>query len=243
MRLPAPICIALMIALTGCGAAGVVRVADAVPTPGSADSNRATATRLSDADRAEQISSQKATRQAPRTAQRSKTRRTVKPFHIRMRRGKERINVRIIRVDPDNPERMWIDKDARKKVRKLLSDKRHKRTKRIPERLLWYLYLVGQHFDAPLEIVSGYRSRERKTSRHRHMKAVDFRIRGVNPKTIFTWAKRFDNVGLGWYPTSKFVHLDVREKSAYWIDDSGPGQRSRYRKKVSQARAKTRRRL
>ena len=102
---------------------------------------------------------------------------------------------------------------------------------------------MGQHFDAQLEVVSGYRSRERKTSRHRHMKAVDFRIRGLNPKAIWTWAKRFDNVGLGWYPTSKFVHLDVREKSAYWIDDSGPGQRSRYRKKVPQTRAKSRRRL
>jgi hypothetical protein len=39
------------------------------------------------------------------------------------------------------------------------------------------------------------------------------------------------------------VHLDVREKSAYWIDDSGPGQRARYRKKVPQTRAKTRRRI
>lgn len=255
MRFFTPIVIALLLVLTGCGATTSVRLADAVQPmdavqsmdavagDGSVDSNRATATRLSDEDAAEAISSQKASRQRAKKASKSRRRRKVKPFYIRMRRGKERINVRIIRVDPENPERMWIDKDARKAVRKLLSDKRHKRNKRIPERLLWYLYLVGQHFDAPLEVVSGYRSRERMTSRHRHMKAVDFRIRGASPKSIWTWAKRFDNVGLGWYPTSKFVHMDVREKSAYWIDDSGPGQRSRYRKKVSQKRAKSRRRL
>ncbi|MGK0358801.1 MAG: hypothetical protein ACI9U2_001094 [Bradymonadia bacterium] len=253
MRSFTPIVIALLLALSGCGATTSVRLADAVQpvdavqpmdalvADGSAGSNRATATRLSDKDAAEAVSSQKESSQRANKA--SKRRRKIKPFYIRMRRGKERINVRIIRVDPDNPERMWIDKDARRAVKTLLSDKRHKRNKRIPERLLWYLYLAGQHFDAPIEVVSGYRSRERMTSRHRHMKAVDFRIRGASPKAIWIWAKRFDNVGLGWYPTSKFVHMDVREKSAYWIDDSGPGQRSRYRKKVSQKRAKSRRRL
>lgn len=170
--------------------------------------------------------------------------RQVKPFHISLRRGDERVeNLRIIQFDPKHPERMWIDKAARKRIKDLLRDKRNARHKRIPERLLWYMYLVGQHFDAPLEIVSGYRSQERNTSRHRHMKAVDFRIAGVDPKVVWTWAKRFDNVGLGWYPTSKFVHLDVRKTSAYWIDDSGPGQRSRYRRGVPQTRAKVKRQI
>lgn len=179
-----------------------------------------------------------------RKAQQPRGKRRIKPFHISVRRGKAKVeNLRIVQFDPQHPERMWIDKAARKRLTKLLGDRRHKRSKRIPERLLWYMYLVGQQFDAPLEIVSGYRSRERRTSRHRHMRAVDFRIRGVDPKTIWSWAKRFDNVGLGWYPTSKFVHLDVRKKSAYWIDDSGPGQRSRYRRGVPQTRAKVKRRI
>lgn len=209
-------------------------------TPGGhAETSAATSTRLS-RERAETPSAQRD--QQPRRSKAKRTKRRVKPFHISIKRGKERVtNLRMIRFDPEHPERMWIDKAARKRIKSLLRDRRNKRHKRIPERLLWYLYLVGQHFDAPLEIVSGYRSRERRTSRHRHMRAVDFRIQGVDPKTIWTWAKRFDNVGLGWYPTSKFVHLDVRAKSAYWIDDSGPGQRSRYRRGVPQTRAKVRR--
>ena len=251
MRFVTPTFMCLLLALAGCGAATPVRLDDAalavvpldVVPGGSADSSAASGIRLSDEDGAESTSSERSAQQPEVEPERSEKRRKIKPFHISIRRGKERINVRMIRVDPHNPERMWIDKDARKAVKRLLGDKRHKQLKRIPERLLWYLYLVGQHFDAQLEVVSGYRSRERKTSRHRHMKAVDFRISGVDPKTIWTWAKRFDDVGLGWYPTSKFVHLDVRETSAYWIDDSGPGQRSRYRKKVPQTRAKSRRRL
>lgn len=235
MRVFLPIAIVF---LTACGAP----LRQSVTT----DSSRATSTRKSDESgnvrsSSAQSDEQSATQEAPSTR---RSKRRIKPFHISLRRGKTRIdNLRLIRVDPKDPERMWIDKTARKRIKKLLGDKRHKRHKRIPERLLWNLYFVAQHFDAPLEVVSGYRSRERRTSRHRHMRAVDFRIRGVNPHTIWTWAKRFNHVGLGWYPTSKFVHLDVREKSAYWIDDSGPGQRARYRKKVPQTRAKTRRRI
>ena len=93
----------------------------------------------------------------------------------------------------------------------------------------------------PIHVLSGYRSKERSTSRHAHARAVDFRVPGVDPKEIWEALKRFDDVGLGWYPTSKFVHRDVREKSAYWIDDSGPGQRARYRKGVPQGREKKRR--
>jgi len=36
-------------------------------------------------------------------------------------------------------------------------------------------------------------------------------------------------VGVGYYPNSSFVHLDVRkDRSAFWIDYSGPGERSVY---------------
>ena len=36
-------------------------------------------------------------------------------------------------------------------------------------------------------------------------------------------------VGVGYYPNSSFVHLDVRkDRSAFWIDYSGPGERAVY---------------
>jgi hypothetical protein len=34
---------------------------------------------------------------------------------------------------------------------------------------------------------------------------------------------------VGYYPNSSFIHLDVRkDRSAFWIDYSGPGERSMY---------------
>jgi hypothetical protein len=33
--------------------------------------------------------------------------------------------------------------------------------------------------------------------------------------------------GVGVYPVSGFVHVDVREHSYFWVDTSGPGRKSR----------------
>ena len=39
----------------------------------------------------------------------------------------------------------------------------------------------------------------------------------------------FQRIGVGYYPNSDFVHLDVRARvSAFWIDYSGPGERAKY---------------
>ena len=41
--------------------------------------------------------------------------------------------------------------------------------------------------------------------------------------------RNFQKVGVGYYPNSSFVHLDVRkDRSAFWIDYSGPGERAVY---------------
>ncbi|MEZ4248989.1 MAG: hypothetical protein R3B99_12185 [Polyangiales bacterium] len=34
--------------------------------------------------------------------------------------------------------------------------------------------------------------------------------------------------GVGYYPNSSFVHFDVRRRSAYWVDRSGPGEAPEY---------------
>lgn len=127
-----------------------------------------------------------------------------------------------------------ISAQGREQMEHFLRDWKRDQRRRVPERLLWLLYKVARHYDAPLEVVSGYRSKARKSSRHSQGVAVDFRVVGVDPQDVYAYCKSFERVGLGYYPTSKFVHLDVRERSAYWIDDSGPGQRPRYRKGVPQ---------
>lgn len=168
---------------------------------------------------------------------RGKKRRRIKRYHMHIRHVNTKEEIKdlwVVRYSKKNRNKQWVGKKARKKLEHFLRDIRHKKTRRVPERLLWQLYLVAQHFDAPVEIVSGYRSRERRTSRHRHAKAVDFRIEGVDPREVWNYCKRFKRVGLGYYPTSRFVHMDVRDKSAYWIDDSGPGEKARYRSNVAQ---------
>ena len=152
---------------------------------------------------------------------------------------KERLNnLWMIRVDEKNKNNQYVGKNARKTLTRFLRDWRTDRTKKMPERLLWYLYLVGHHYDAQVDIVSAYRHNERKSSRHKQGRAIDFRIEGVDSKAIWEYCKRFDRVGLGYYPNSNFVHLDVRDKSYYWIDDSGPGEDAQYRDNVAQAKKK-----
>jgi hypothetical protein len=107
----------------------------------------------------------------------------------------------------------------------------------VQDRLLWYLYLVGHHFDSEIQIVSGLRSKERKTSRHHNGHAVDFRVAGVDAKKVWEFCKKtFPLVGIGYYPTTHFVHLDVGRDShqAYWIDKSGSGEDALYKSGVSQ---------
>jgi hypothetical protein len=60
--------------------------------------------------------------------------------------------------------------------------------------------------------------------------ACDFRVEGVKTAELRDYLRHtFDKVGVGYYPNSSFVHLDVRkDRSAFWIDYSGPGERAVY---------------
>jgi len=124
---------------------------------------------------------------------------------------------------------------AVRRVTKLLRDYRNGGTRRIPDRLLTQLYQLQQSFDAPMDVVSGYRHKARKTSRHFRGHAVDFRVKGVPVKRVWEACKRFKNTGCGYYPKSGFVHMDVRDKSYSWIDVSGPGESARYVKGEAEA--------
>ena len=101
-------------------------------------------------------------------------------------------------------------------------------------RLVRVIYQVGRHFPGRrVEVVSGYRHPSvAKNPRSPHMKglACDFRVAGVKNADLRDYLRRgFEKVGVGYYPNSSFVHLDVRkDHSAFWIDYSGPGERATY---------------
>lgn len=101
--------------------------------------------------------------------------------------------------------------------------------RRLDDGLLVRLQTLAEAFDGkPLSIVSGYRPRARRGSRHRHGRALDVAVEGVARREVALFARSLPNTGVGYYPNSSFTHIDVREESYHWVDLSGPGERPRY---------------
>lgn len=118
---------------------------------------------------------------------------------------------------------------AKKQMKRVLAT-RDGKEHAIDLRLLRLLADVSDTFGGrPIKIVSGYRlGSTSATSRHRHGKAIDFVVVGVPNTALRDYIKTLNNVGVGYYPNSSFIHMDVRKQWTYWIDYSGPGQRPRY---------------
>jgi len=103
----------------------------------------------------------------------------------------------------------------------------------IDPRLITLVGMVSDHFGGrDLVVVSGFRPYTPRQftphSNHNVGRAIDFAIRGVTNESLRDFCRTFRNVGVGYYPNSSFVHLDVRKASANWTDYAGPGQAPRY---------------
>jgi len=121
------------------------------------------------------------------------------------------------------------DSDALKELDHALRCKRTDAEKPIDPRLYVLLSHVYDHFQKPLQVVSGYRNQRRETSFHFKGSASDIRIAGVAPKKIRDFANSLDagGMGIGLYPRSQFVHVDVRPMPSYrWIDNARPNPNS-----------------
>jgi hypothetical protein len=96
----------------------------------------------------------------------------------------------------------------------------------LPERLIRLLVEVSDTFGGrPLRLVSGYRTASYyQDSRHKVSSAIDFLVIGVPNAVVCEYLRELEDVGVGYYPNSSFVHLDVRDHSAYWVDYAGPGE-------------------
>lgn len=73
--------------------------------------------------------------------------------------------------------------------------------------------LAEKYAPRTIEFVSAYRVQqgESPTSPHRDARAIDFRIRGVPlaPIRDYLW-RTYTDVGIGWYPSEEFIHMDSR---------------------------------
>lgn len=81
----------------------------------------------------------------------------------------------------------------------------------------------------PIRVVSGYRERSYAVeSKHKVGRALDFSIPGIPNAALRDYLRTLSDVGVGYYPNSTHVHVDVREAAAYWVDTARPGERPKY---------------
>src|SRR5262249_51109799 len=74
----------------------------------------------------------------------------------------------------------------------------------------------------------GYRTpKAGSRSNHGKGRAIDLIVPGTTDADVAKFAREIGFVGVGLYPTSQFVHVDVRPRSYFWVDHSGPGNRNR----------------
>ncbi len=151
----------------------------------------------------------------------------LRPGEIEIYAINTRERVRVVLFTPQGQLRQ----DAATELTWLMRDHRKEIQHPMEPRLLTMLYMVAQAYQRPLVLISGYRHpkrRKARQSRHASAAAADIRIPGVPSEEVSILVKSvFEEVGVGYYPTSDFVHLDTRRASYYWIDDSGPGEAKR----------------
>jgi uncharacterized protein YcbK (DUF882 family)/LysM repeat protein len=107
------------------------------------------------------------------------------------------------------------------------------RSHAIHPRLLRQLAQVSDHFGGRrIHVISGFRPFRRGQwtphSNHNIGRAVDFRVEGISNRVLRDYCRTIPKTGCGYYPRSVFVHMDVRDESATWVDWSRPGQRPQY---------------
>jgi uncharacterized protein YcbK (DUF882 family) len=101
----------------------------------------------------------------------------------------------------------------------------------VEPRLIDLVFRIEQHFEAEeIRVLSGYRTPRRGSgSNHGKGRAMDFIVPGAADADVARFARSLGYVGVGIYPVSGFVHVDVRDRSYFWSDSSGPGRRNRER--------------
>lgn len=149
------------------------------------------------------------------------------PLHIRNINTLEEAEVRL------HDDLGALDEEAAAQLDRLLADGRRPGQPHvvapIDRRLLRLVFRVAHHFGArEVEVISGYRQPRRYAEGlHGKARAVDFRLAGVEAPDVAAYARGLPRVGVGLYthPRTRWVHLDVRDRSYHWVDGTGPGRR------------------
>lgn len=131
-----------------------------------------------------------------------------------------------IEVAPQNSSGSFSALD-RDRLAHALRDVRQQTEHPLDADLLDLVYATQLHYRSEaIRVISGYRTpRAGSGSNHGRGRAIDIIVPGAKDEDVAAFLRSKGFVGVGVYPQSGFVHLDVRPSSYYWIDRSGPGQR------------------
>jgi uncharacterized protein YcbK (DUF882 family) len=88
-------------------------------------------------------------------------------------------------------------------------------------RLVELLYRISQRTHQKIQMVSGFRAPMfslATLSYHTRGMAADIRVPGMTPLMVRDLVRSMGVKGIGYYPVSKFVHVDVRDQHQEWTD-------------------------
>ncbi|MBY0293279.1 MAG: DUF882 domain-containing protein [Alphaproteobacteria bacterium] len=122
------------------------------------------------------------------------------------------------------------DEKALLRLNHLLRDRRSNEKCQMDARLFDALHRLQSTLGTqdPYHVVCGYRSKKTnaalhkkskgvaKNSLHVQGKAIDLRLEHMALKDLSQAARSLKVGGVGYYPKSNFVHLDIRPKPAFW---------------------------
>ena len=114
-----------------------------------------------------------------------------------------------------------VDAECYRQLRHLMRCQRTTAETPVDPRLIDLLYRISQRTHQKILLVSGFRAPMfslATLSYHTRGMAADIRIPGMTPLMVRDLAMSMGVKGIGYYPVSGFVHVDVRDQFTTWID-------------------------
>jgi uncharacterized protein YcbK (DUF882 family) len=138
-------------------------------------------------------------------------------FTIEAANGNEQVEVVF---DLANGE---LDEGSYRAFRHLMRCRRTGAEVPIDPRLIELLWSLSQRTGQRIILISGYRAPGYAAPASYHIRgmAADIRIPGMTTLMVRDLAKAMGVHGIGYYPRSQFVHVDVREEPYFWTDLGG----------------------
>ena len=120
-----------------------------------------------------------------------------------------------------------MDAETYRRLRHVMRCQRTSAETPLDPRLIELLFRIAQRTHQKIQLVSGFRAPMfslATLSYHTRGMAADIRIPGMTPLMVRDLAESMGVEGIGYYPVSGFVHVDVRDDHARWIDYGGNRQ-------------------